>query len=105
MKTKSLRQQLADAKAEVARLKRITRTPRAPIEGWIGGVIQKKREEKGWTLHNLADKSGVAVGLMSRIESKTDANPTLNNLLKIAKALGFTLSHLMELWEQEVKNL
>ncbi len=98
---RTLRQKLKDAEAEVERLKKMARCKREPIKGWIGGVIQEKRESNGWTLHQLAKTSGVAVGLLSRIEAKIDANPTLNNLLKIAKAFGVPLSKLMGKWEDE----
>ncbi len=100
-----IRKQLAEAKAEVARLKKAARTPRAPLQGWIGGVIQTHRESNGWTLHELARRSGVAAGLMSRVESKADANPTLNNLLKIAKALDVRLSTMVALWEDEAQTM
>lgn len=97
----TLRQQLAKAKAEVDRLKKMTRCPRDPLKGWIGGIIQQRREARSWTLHELSRKSGVAVGLLSRVEVNRDANPTLNNLLKIAKALGAPLSQIMEEWDTE----
>lgn len=100
---KTLRQQLKDAQAEVQRLKKMARCKRSPIEGWLGGVIQKHREANGWTIHQLSKLTGVAIGLLSRIEAKTDANPTLNNLLKIARAFGVPLSKFMEEWEDEIK--
>lgn len=98
---KTLRQQLADAQAEVSRLKKMARCPREPIPGWIGGIIQQQREALGWTLHDLAKRSGVAVGLLSRLESKTHANPTLNNLLKVANAMKCPLSKIVAAWESE----
>ena len=101
----TLREQLAAAKAEVDRLKKMTRCPREPLKGWIGGIIQQRREALGWNLHDLARKSGVATGLVSRFESNIDANPTLNNLLKIAKALGAPLSQIMEEWEKDAAAL
>ena len=101
--SKTLHQQLDEAKAEVARLKKMTRTVRKPVNGWFGGIIQQHREARGWTLHELARRSDVSVGLLSRVESNPKSNPTLNNLLKISKALDGELSKFVQEWENELK--
>jgi len=104
-KSTTIKGKLEEAKAEVERLKKMARCKREPIPGWIGGVIQSDRERKGWTLHELADKSGVSVGLLSRIESNIKANPTLENLLKICKALDTPLSSMAYAWEEQMMML
>lgn len=98
---KTLRQQLAEAQAEVARLRNIVRTPREPLRGTLGGVVQNLREAQGLKLRELAVKSGVAAGLLSRLERVPDANPTFNNLVKIAKALSTPVSVIISKWESE----
>lgn len=99
----TLRQQLAAAQAEVLRLKKIARCPREPVVGWIGGIVQQEREKLGMTLHALANESGVAVGLLSRLERNRSANPTLANLTKVAAALNQPLSSLLKQAEDELE--
>lgn len=101
MKPPTLREQLATAQAEVQRLKKIARCPREPLKGWLGGVIQQKREARGYSLNQLSKLSGLAVSQLSRIERNPQANPTLNNVLKICRALMVLPSEMMLLWELE----
>lgn len=98
---KSLKVRLAEAEAEVARLKKISRSKREPIKGWIGGVIQREREARGLSVTDLANSSGVAKGQISRIESKPDANPNLETLFRIAEGLDIPLSEMLALAESE----
>lgn len=95
----SLRQQLAEAKAEVERLRKMARTPREPLKKALGGVIQEIRESQSMALQDLSRRSGVSAGLVSRFESMEDANPTFNNLVKIASALGVPLWEIIRMWE------
>lgn len=97
----TLREQLAAALAEVARLKNMARTPRAPIKGALGGIIQDLRETQGIRLRELALKSGVAAGLLSRLERCADANLTFHNLVKIARGLKTPVSAIIARWESE----
>jgi ribosome-binding protein aMBF1 (putative translation factor) len=99
--SKTLRQQLAEARSEVDRLRKMARTPREPLETALGGVIQEIRESQSMALQDLARRSGVSAGLLSRFESHPDANPTFNNLVKVAKALGKTLAEIIDLWERK----
>lgn len=98
---KSIQQQLAEAQAEIERLKKLARCKREPLAGEIGGIIQKVRESKGMTLGQMADKAGVAKGLASRLEARPGANPNWNTLVKIAAALGTRLSAIVAQWEEE----
>jgi DNA-binding XRE family transcriptional regulator len=92
---------LANAQAEVKRLKKLARCPREPLKGCLGGVIQQKREALGYTLHQLATISGVAVSQLSGFERNPRSNPTLNNVLKICRALMVLPSEMMRLCELE----
>ncbi len=100
----TLREQLQQAQAEVARLRKMARCKREPQKGTLGGVIQELREEKAMGLNQLATKSGVSKGLMSRIEIMADANPTFANLVRIAGALETPLSRIIERWESSIQN-
>lgn len=103
MKQKSLRQKLAEMTAEVERLRKMARTPREPHKTSLGGVIQEIRESQTLGLQGLAKKSGVAAGLVCRIECKPESNPTFNNLVKIATALGVPLWEIVRRWEVKQK--
>ena len=50
-----------------------------------------RRIEKGMTQRDLAEATGLAQPMIARFERKTTA-PQLNTLMKIAEALGCTLS-------------
>jgi len=52
----------------------------------IGGRLKKARLEKGYTLKDVAGKSGYSKALISRIENG-NVSPSINSLLKIASAL------------------
>ncbi|UCD56273.1 MAG: helix-turn-helix transcriptional regulator [Candidatus Hydrogenedentota bacterium] len=53
----------------------------------IGERLKKVRLEKGYTLKDVAAKSGYSKALISRIENG-NVSPSINSLLKIASALG-----------------
>jgi ribosome-binding protein aMBF1 (putative translation factor) len=101
---KTLRQQLNEAREEIERLREaVASRRRKPVKGWLGGVIQQYREARGWSLHELSRRSGVAPGLLSRIETKRGANPTLDVMLRLAGAFGNDLSKLFQEWENELR--
>ncbi|RJP18024.1 MAG: helix-turn-helix domain-containing protein [Candidatus Abyssobacteria bacterium SURF_5] len=52
----------------------------------IGERLKKVRLEKGYTLKDVAAKSGYSKALISRIENG-NVSPSINSLLKIASAL------------------
>jgi transcriptional regulator with XRE-family HTH domain len=52
----------------------------------IGDRLKKVRLEKGYTLKDVAAKSGYSKALISRIENG-NVSPSINSLLKIASAL------------------
>lgn len=77
---------LEELETEVARLRKLGRTKRAPVKG-IGGRIQRLREEKAIGLRDLADLAKISAGLLSTIESTPDANPQWHTIRAIAKGL------------------
>lgn len=56
--------------------------------------IGADRKERGWSLADLADRSGVSRSMLSKIERR-EASPTAAVLLRIAGALGITLAELL----------
>jgi len=54
----------------------------------IALLLCAARKEKGLSLQQLSDLTGISRPALSRIESGHNRNPTLNTLLRIAKALG-----------------
>lgn len=60
----------------------------------IGKAIKRIRTENGTTLTNLAEKSGVSAGLLSRIENNR-TTPSLPVLYNIAYALETSLAEIM----------
>ncbi|MBC8869897.1 MAG: helix-turn-helix transcriptional regulator [Planctomycetes bacterium] len=54
----------------------------------IALLLCAARQERGLSLQQLSDLTGISRPALSRIESGDNKNPTLNTLLRIARALG-----------------
>jgi transcriptional regulator with XRE-family HTH domain len=61
----------------------------------LGKRVKKLRADRGWSLEELADASGVSRSMLSEIERER-ANPTLTVTFRIARAFGLTLQELIE---------
>lgn len=61
----------------------------------LGKRVKKLRGDKGWSLAELAEASGVSRSMLSEIE-REKANPTLTVTFRIARAFGLTLQELIE---------
>ncbi|MCC7271089.1 MAG: cupin domain-containing protein [Alphaproteobacteria bacterium] len=59
----------------------------------VGARIRRLRQENGLTLSELAQRSGISVGMLSQIERDL-ANPSLRTLTRIRMALAVPLSAL-----------
>ncbi len=71
----------------------------------IGGRIEKKRKDAGWTQTELAEKSGVAPSAISQIENNK-RHPSTIVLKKIANALSVSMDYLLgEKEEDEIQDL
>lgn len=53
--------------------------------------LKAEREKRGVTLVELAERTGIDKGHLSRLENNINANPTLETLLRIAQAIGGTI--------------
>jgi transcriptional regulator with XRE-family HTH domain len=71
----------------------------------IGGTIRTLRQEKGITLPALAEKAQISKGLLSKIETSPESNPSLDTLYKIAEALEMPLSFLLETEKIQLKRV
>ena len=66
----------------------------------LGGRIRELRQQRKLSLEALATRSGVSRAMLSKLE-RGENNPTLVVAVKIAKALGVTLSQLIGVEEQQ----
>jgi transcriptional regulator with XRE-family HTH domain len=75
-----------------------TATPLLEIERTVselGAKVAKARAERGWSLAQLAERSGVSTAAVHKIE-KSGMTPTIATLMKIALALGKSVSYFVE---------
>jgi transcriptional regulator with XRE-family HTH domain len=72
---------------------------RLPIE-MIGNKIRSIRKEKGFTLENMASRTGLSKGLLSQVE-RGISQPSLDSLWKITKALEASMVHFFEEIDQK----
>ena len=56
--------------------------------------LKAERDRRGWTLADLAARSGVSKAMLSKIE-REEVSPTASILSRIAAALGLTLAGLL----------
>lgn len=61
-----------------------------------GQRIKKYREDKGISKYRLAKLSGISEGAISLIESGKRKEPTVDTLLKIARALDISAWELIK---------
>jgi transcriptional regulator with XRE-family HTH domain len=70
------------------------------IDRRIAQRLKSLRGERGWSLDELANRSGVSRATLSRLEN-AEVSPTASVLGKLCAAHGLTLSRLMHLVEGE----
>ena len=61
----------------------------------LGENIRARRQERGWSLEALAERSGVSRAMLSEVE-RSRKSPTINVLCEIAAGLDCTVSELIE---------
>jgi transcriptional regulator with XRE-family HTH domain len=74
----------------VSRLPEIERTVSE-----IGAKVAKARAERGWSLAQLAERSGLSTAAVHKIE-KSGMTPTIASLMKVASALGKSVGYFVE---------
>lgn len=71
----------------------------------VGGRIRTLRSELKMSLPALAEKAKVSKGLLSKLENDEAPNPSIKTLNVIAKALGVTISDILESGKIQAKRL
>jgi transcriptional regulator with XRE-family HTH domain len=61
----------------------------------IGGKLAKARAERGWSLQQLARRAGLSAAAVHKVE-KSGITPTIATLMKLAAALGKSVSYFIE---------
>jgi XRE family transcriptional regulator of biofilm formation len=61
----------------------------------IGEKIKRLRQEKGYSITELAKIADVSKSYLSQLERGVQTNPSLQFLIKIASPLGTTIQQLM----------
>ncbi len=61
----------------------------------IGAKVAKARAERGWSLSQLAERSGLSTAAVHKIE-KSGMTPTIASLMKVASALGKSVGFFVE---------
>jgi transcriptional regulator with XRE-family HTH domain len=61
----------------------------------LGAKVAAERAERGWSLAQLAQRAGLSPGAVHKIE-KSGMTPTIASLMKIAAALGRSVSFFVE---------
>ena len=61
----------------------------------IGAKVARARSERGWSLAQLAQRSGLSAAAVHKIE-KSGMTPTIASLMKIAAALGKSVAHFVD---------
>ncbi len=67
----------------------------ADITGALARTVQSLRAERGWSLDQLAARSGVSKGVLVALE-QARSNPNLATLVRIGDAFGVPLTRLVE---------
>ncbi|MCK6208150.1 helix-turn-helix domain-containing protein [Bacillus infantis] len=62
----------------------------------VGGRIKRLRLLRGFSINELAEKSGVSKSYLSYIERDIQKNPSLQVLSKLAKTLGTSVEELLD---------
>ena len=70
------------------------------LDARIGGRIKIERENRGWSLTDLAQRSGVSRAMINKVE-RGEASPTASLLGRLAGAFGLTLSMLLARMETD----
>ena len=64
------------------------------LSGFLADRLRTAREQRAWSLADLAERSGVSKAMLSKIE-REEVSPTASILSRIATAFGITLAELL----------
>ena len=74
------------------------------LDGRIAARLLAERTSRGWSLEQLAERSGVSRAMISKVE-RGESSPTAAVLGRLSAALGLTLSQLLARAEQGTARL
>ena len=74
------------------------------LDGRIAARLLAERTSRGWSLEQLAERSGVSRAMISKVE-RGESSPTAAVLGRLSAALGLTLSQLLARAEQGAARL
>jgi len=63
-------------------------------------IIRLRREQKGYSLRELKEMTGISESYLSRLEKNERKSPTYPIMQKIARVLDFNIAELLELSNQ-----
>jgi transcriptional regulator with XRE-family HTH domain len=69
------------------------------LDSRIAARIHAERSDRGWSLDELAERSGVSRAMISKVE-RGESSPTASLLGRLSSAFGLTLSQLLARAEQ-----
>ncbi len=73
----------------------------ADLTSALAGILQSLRSERGWSLDQLAVRSGVSKGVLVALEQGR-SNPNLATLARIGDAFGIPVTRLLEVPDEPV---
>jgi len=71
------------------------------LTGALARIMQSFRAERGWSLDQLASRSGVSKGVLVSLEQER-SNPNLATLARIADAFGVPVTRMLEVSDEPV---
>jgi transcriptional regulator with XRE-family HTH domain len=74
------------------------------VERRIAQRLGRLRDERGWSLDDLAERTGISRATLSRVE-RSELSPTAAQLARLCSIYGWTLSRLMAAAEARPPNL
>ncbi len=80
------REEQAAIKVQARRVK-----ARAQLMRGLAATLKAERERRGLSLAEVASRSGIDKGALSRFENAANLNPQLDTLLRYAEAIGAEL--------------
>jgi len=69
------------------------------VTGAVARTLQALRTERGWSLDQLAARSGVSKGVLVALEQER-SNPSLATLARISDAFGVPVTRLVEISDE-----
>lgn len=79
-------EELRAAVARALKKKGLVRTPEEQLHRALGEAVRRLRHERGLTLKQLAERSGISVSQISQVE-RAESSPSLASLYRLAVAL------------------